>query len=159
MTERDAMLPLSESSSVGRRGENTWQLCSQEALPLPHCDAALQQEGADLIDDAGALADQALPHTMQSLQVELIGGLRRDKLHRWTLHRLGDRLRVAEVILLPLGIWPYVLRRHQPGIVAESFEFPTEMMRSDAGLHPDQARQHIGKTSLYLVAREEFGSD
>ena len=63
------------------------------------------------------------------------------------------RLRVAEVILLPLGIWPYVLRRHQPGIVAESFEFPTEMMRSDAGVHPDQARRHIGKTSLYLATR------
>ena len=27
------------------------------------------------------------------------------------------------------------------------------MMRSDAGLHPDQARRHIRKTSLYLVAR------
>jgi hypothetical protein len=43
------------------------------------------------------------------------------------------RLRVAEVILLPLGIWPYVLRRHQPGIVAESFEFPTEMMPFEVG--------------------------
>jgi hypothetical protein len=32
---------------------------------------------------------------MQRLQVELIGGLRRHKLHRWTLHHLGDRLRVA----------------------------------------------------------------
>ena len=29
------------------------------------------------------------------------------------------------VVLLFLGIWPYVLRWHQPGIVAESFEFPT----------------------------------
>ena len=94
-------------------------------MSLPYCDAALQQKGADLIDDASALADQSLTHTMQRLQVELVGGLRGHKLHRWTLHRLGDRLRVAEVILLPLGIWPYVLRRHQSGIVAESFEFPT----------------------------------
>jgi hypothetical protein len=29
-------------------------------------------------------ADAALTHTMQRLQVELIGGLRRHKLHRWT---------------------------------------------------------------------------
>jgi hypothetical protein len=94
-------------------------------LSLPYCDAALQQKGADLIDDASALADQSLTHTMQRLQVELVGGLRRHKLHRWTLHRLGNRLRVAEIILLPLGIWPHVLRRHQSGIVAESFEFPT----------------------------------
>src|SRR5580700_2519780 len=27
------------------------------------------------------------------------------------------------------------------------------MMRSDAGLHPDQAPRHIGKTSLYLATR------
>src|SRR5580704_13805868 len=27
------------------------------------------------------------------------------------------------------------------------------MMRSDAGLHPDQARRHIRKTSLYLATR------
>src|SRR5262249_28519566 len=33
---------------------------------------------------------------MQRLQVELIGGLRRHELHRRALHRLGDRLRVAD---------------------------------------------------------------
>jgi putative transposase len=38
-------------------------------------------------------------------------------------------------------------------IVAKSFEFPTEMMRSNAGLHPDQARRHICKASLYLATR------
>src|SRR5580698_9141865 len=27
------------------------------------------------------------------------------------------------------------------------------MMRSDAGLHPDQARRHIRRTSLYLATR------
>src|ERR1700745_2306790 len=31
---------------------------------------ALQQESADLIDDAGALTDQSLAHPMQRLQVE-----------------------------------------------------------------------------------------
>lgn len=33
------------------------QFGAQEALPLPHSNPALQQEGTDLIDDAGALAD------------------------------------------------------------------------------------------------------
>jgi hypothetical protein len=37
---------------------------------------------------------------MESLQVELIGGLRCHKLHRRPLNGLGDRLRIAEVILL-----------------------------------------------------------
>jgi hypothetical protein len=45
---------------------------------LPNCNAALQQEGADLIDDAGTLTNQTLPHAVQRLQVELLGGLGRD---------------------------------------------------------------------------------
>jgi hypothetical protein len=81
-------------------------------LSLPHRNAALQQEGADLIDDTGALADQSLAHTVQSLQVELIGGLGGDELHRWPLHRLGDRLCITEVVLLSLRIGADVLRRH-----------------------------------------------
>jgi hypothetical protein len=68
---------------------------------LPHRNAALQQEGADLIDNAGTLADQALPYPVQRLQVELIRGLRRHELHGRSLHRLGDCLGIAEVILLP----------------------------------------------------------
>src|SRR6266498_1438713 len=99
---------------IGGRGQDARQLSTQEALPLPDGDAALQQESADLVDDASALAHQSLTHPMQRLQVELIGGLRRYELHRWPLHRLGDRLRVAEVVLLSLRIRANVLRRHQP---------------------------------------------
>ena len=65
------------------------QLGAQEPLSLPHRNAALQQEGADLIDNAGALADQALPYPVQRLQVELIRGLRRHELHGRSLHRLA----------------------------------------------------------------------
>jgi hypothetical protein len=68
---------------------------------LTHGNATLQQEGADLIDDAGALTDQPLTHTVERLQVELLGGLGRHELHRWALHRLGDRLGVAEVSFCP----------------------------------------------------------
>ena len=63
----------------------------------------LQEEGADLIDDARALADQALAHPVQRLQVQLIGGLRGHEPHRRALDGLGDRLRVAEVVLLPIS--------------------------------------------------------
>src|ERR1700749_1958524 len=67
--------PARPSMARAMRGEKAWQFCSQEALALPYCDAALQQKGADLIDNASALADQSLTHTMQRLQVELVGGL------------------------------------------------------------------------------------
>jgi hypothetical protein len=38
-------------------------------------DAAFQQKGADLIDDAGALPDQSLAHAVKGLQIKLLGGL------------------------------------------------------------------------------------
>ena len=65
---------------------------------LPNGNATLQQEDADLIDDAGALTDQPLPHAVERLQVELLGGLGRNELHRRTLHRLGECLGIAEVV-------------------------------------------------------------
>src|SRR5215471_9689061 len=47
-----------------------WKSCQgwcgrQEAQALPNGNPTLQQEGADLIDDAGALTDQPLTHTVQ----------------------------------------------------------------------------------------------
>ena len=75
-----------------------------------------------MIDDAGALADQPLPYPVQRLQVQLIGGLRCHELHRRPLHRLGDCLGIAKVILLSLGIGANILRWHKPGIVAKAIE-------------------------------------
>ena len=48
--------------------ENAWQPGTQEAPPLSHRDPTLQEEGADLIDDTGTLADQTLPHPVQRLR-------------------------------------------------------------------------------------------
>jgi hypothetical protein len=89
---------------------------------------------------------------MRDLQVELVGGLGRDKFHRWTLHRLGDRLCIAEIVLLPLAVRADVLRRHQPGIMPERGQLPTEVMRADTGLHADQARRHVRKPRFDLSA-------
>jgi hypothetical protein len=58
----------------------------------------------DLIDDAGTLTDQAITDTMQRLQVELIGGLGRDRLHGRALDSFADGFRISEVILLSLRI-------------------------------------------------------
>ena len=96
---------------------------------------------------------------MQRLQVELIGGLGRHEFHRRQLHRLGNRLRVAEVVLLSLRVGPHVLRRHQPGIVTERLELATEMMRANAGFHADQARRHIGKPRFDLATRPLLPQD
>jgi hypothetical protein len=45
------------------RGESASQ--GVAAQPLPNRNATLQQEGADLVDDAGALADQSLTHAVE----------------------------------------------------------------------------------------------
>jgi len=138
---------------IGWRSENARQLSAQESQTLSDRNAALQEEGTNLIDDAGALTDQSLAYAMQRLEVELIGGLRRHELHRWTLHGFGDCLRVAEVILLSLRVRPNILRRHQPGIVAKRLELATEVMRTNTGLHADQARRHIDKACFDLTTR------
>jgi hypothetical protein len=54
---------------------------------------------------------------MQRLQIELVGRLGGDELHRGALHRLGDRFRVAKVVLLPLRIGANVFRGHQASIM------------------------------------------
>jgi hypothetical protein len=87
--------------------------------PLPHRDSALQHEGADLIDDARALTDKPLAHSVQRLQVELVGRLGGDELHGWALHRLGDRFRIAIVVLLTFGIRAHILCRHQPRVMTK----------------------------------------
>jgi len=138
---------------IGGRGQDVRQSGTQKALPLPHGNPALQQEGTNLIDDAGALADQSFAHAMERLQVELIGSLRRYELHRRPLHRLGDRLCIAEVVLLTLRIRTHVLRRHQPGVVAKPMELAAKMMRTDTGFHADEARRHVGEPRLYLTTR------
>jgi hypothetical protein len=118
---------------------------------LPHGNPTLQEKGADLIDDAGPLPDQTLPHPVQRLEIQLIGGLRGHELHCRALDGLGDCLRVAEVVLLPLRVRAHVFRRHQPGIMAKQPEAAAEMVRADAGLHADQAGRHIGEARLHLA--------
>jgi hypothetical protein len=120
---------------------------------LSHRDAALQQEGADLVDNAGTLTDQSLAHPMQGLEIKLVRRLGRDELHGRALHRLGDRFGIAIVVLFTFGIRPHVFRRHQPGVVAERLKFATEMMSPGAGLHADQARRQVDKPRFHLATR------
>jgi hypothetical protein len=133
-------------------GKDVRQFRAQEAGTLSYRDPALQQEGTNLVDDAGALADQPLTHSMQRLQGELLGCLGGNKFHRRTLYRLRDRLAVAEVILLPFCIWADVFRRHQPRIMAERLQFAAEVMCADTSFHPDQAWGYVGEPRFDLPA-------
>jgi hypothetical protein len=61
------------------------------------------------IDDAGTLTDQALADPVQGLQVKLVRRLGRNELHGRPLHRLGNRLRIAEVVLLSFARWRFLM--------------------------------------------------
>ena len=50
---------------------------------------------------------------------------------RRALHRLGDRLRVAEVVLLPPRVGPHIFGWHQPSVVAKRCEFAAQVMRAE----------------------------
>jgi hypothetical protein len=69
---------------------------------LPDDDAALQKNAADLIDHGGPLADQARPDPVKRLQIQLLVGLGWNKACRRPLHRLGHRMGISEIILVPL---------------------------------------------------------
>ena len=85
---------------VNAGGEDGGQFLAQEAQPFAHRNPALQQKGANLIDDAGALTDQPFTHPMQCLQIELVGRLGGNEFHCRPLHRLGNCFRVAIIVLL-----------------------------------------------------------
>src|SRR5262249_54038604 len=138
---------------IGACRQDARQFESQETQSLPHCNAALEQKGADLIDDASALADQALAHAMQCLQVELVDRFGCDELHSWALHRLGDRLCVAVVVLLTFGIRAHIFCGHQPCLVPKRLQLAAKMMGADTGLHTDQTCGQIGKSGLHLASR------
>jgi hypothetical protein len=59
----------------------------------------------------------------------------------------------------PLRIRPYILRRHQPGVVAKRLELATEVMCTDTGFHADQARRHIGQPCFDLTSRPLLPQD
>ena len=75
------------------------------------------------------------------------------------------QLQCLRVSLRPTGTTPEFVadwhlatfRTHaqndHPGVVAKAIEFAIEMMRSDASLHADQVRRHVGKSCFHLTAR------
>jgi hypothetical protein len=96
-----------------------WQLLSQEANSLPYRKAVLQQKTAKLIDHSCPITDQARSHTMQRLQIQLTIGLYRNAACRGALYSFRDRVRISEVVLMPLTERLGIGRRHLFDLVTE----------------------------------------
>ena len=145
------------------RGLNPSPPCSsivhedgQELLELPLAlrrdHSALQQDGAQLIDQSRSLPDQPVPRPMKRLDVELVLALQIDKAHRWARRRLRDPLRVTIVVLLRFDVGPNIFGRHQPHVVAVSGENAAKMMSAAAGLHSDNASRQLLRKSYQRFA-------
>ena len=108
---------------------------------MPDDDAALEKKAANLIDHCGPLADQARPDPVQRLQIQLLVGLGGNKTSRRPLHRLGYRMGISEIILVPLpkrlGIHGWNLLH----IVAKPGKLPSNIMRR----HPRFDANEIGR--------------
>jgi hypothetical protein len=102
---------VSVLKNVGQRGpQHGWSLRENQA--------SLEQKRTPLVDDRRASRDQAIPNSMDGLQVELIIGLDRDEAHVLALNGFGDRLRIHEVVLVGLYERFNKLRCYQAHIMA-----------------------------------------
>src|SRR5215470_17380522 len=90
---------------------------------------------------------------MQRQQIALLRGLDRNKVHSRSLHRLGDGLRIAEVVLVAFEKRLNVLGGDEANVVAEWLNLAGNVMRARACLQADKAGRQIHKAADKLVAR------
>src|SRR5215470_6976413 len=135
------------------RAQDVGQRPAQRHHTMPHDDAALDQEAADLIGHPRPLADEARAHAMQSQQVHLLRRLDRHEVHGLPLHSFRNRLGIAVVVLMTFEERLYVLRRHQTNIVSKRGELAADVMSPRAGFHSDQAAWNVGEPALKLSPR------
>jgi hypothetical protein len=111
---------------------------AQLGRALPEYQAALQQEGTQLVDHGRSSCDQAVAHTMQSLQIELVICLDRHKSHVLAAHCLSDRLCIEEVVLVGLHKRLHKLSRNQLHIMALFKQDTTKEVSTRTRLQADQ---------------------
>jgi len=92
-------------------GSRTSADAGQPALAETY--ATPQREGSNLIDHAGLPSHQAVTHSMQSLQIELMLCLDGHETHVLPFHRFGDRFRIAVVVSVGLYVRAHKLCGNQ----------------------------------------------
>src|SRR5271165_5000847 len=94
------------------------------------------------IDQLGALAHQQVAYAMLHQSTLLLRRLDRNEPNGWTPHCLADSLGVGGIVFVALDVSLYILRRHQPNLVAELRQLTCPIMRRGTGFHTDKARRH-----------------
>src|SRR6516225_8199337 len=125
-------------------------------MSLPDRDAVLQEKATNLIGHSRPIADQARPHAMQRLQIQLLVGLYRNATRRRALDSFRDRLRIPEVVLVTLPERFGIAWRHLLDLVTKRDQLTRYVMRSHAGFDADEARWHIHKSCGNPGPRDPF---
>jgi len=82
--------------------EDDLQLSGKVRRSSTHRYTALEQKASHLVHDGGSSCYPTIAHPVQSLEIQLLIGLDRNKTHRRPLHGFRDRLRVQVSFLLVL---------------------------------------------------------
>jgi hypothetical protein len=91
---------------------------------------------------------------MESLQVELVVGLDRNKAHVLPIDSFGDRFRIEEVVLVRLHKWLYELSWNQLHIMALFSPGTAKEVSTRTCFHPDQGSLQVGGKRDQLLLGE-----
>ncbi len=121
------------------------QALGNVADALRNDNPVLGQESADLVGLRRPRFDEALPGAMQRQHRLLFAGLDRHEAHRWSGHRLADRLGIRRVVLVGLHVGLDKLRSHESHRMPELLKLPRPVMRPATGLHANATRFQVGE--------------
>ena len=96
-----------------------------------------------MIDHGRPLSDQARPHAVQRLQVQLIVSLYWNAARRWPQHCFRDCVCVPEVVLVTLTERLGLGRRYLSHLMTEREQLAGTIVRRQTRFDPDQARRCI----------------
>src|ERR1700750_2521756 len=140
--------------NVGPLGQDVRQLLAKKAGSLPDHDAAFQKKATYLIDHRGSLADEARPHPMQRLQIQLLVGFGGNEAGRRPLHSLGHGMSISEVILLPLPKRLCIRGRNLLHIMAKRGKLASNIVRRHSRFDANEAGWQVRKPQCDASARD-----
>src|SRR4029450_6535094 len=84
-----------------------------------------------------------MARTMKHQTSLLLARLGRHEPHAWPRDRFANRLRVGDVVLLPLDVGLHIGRRHQPHCMPKRMQFTRPVVRRGAGLYTHQTWRQL----------------
>jgi hypothetical protein len=93
------------------------------------------------------------------LKIKLVLGLDGDKAHVLSRHRLGDRLRIEEIVLVRLQVRLYELGRDESHVVSLAAQGCADEVCSRAGFDANQRALQVRGVSQQLFARKLLPDD